>query len=136
MLGDGGGDQPLPPHAWEGGLITDILQEVWPDDCITKVVVLSPGKAILFFGRHSKNEGLPYCKARGVEFGFGGPFNWVMRSAQIEASRKTVQEGCCAIPKAVVEMKKWPECLGDHVGGQSTQKLQLQTMTLRSGCEA
>ena len=29
MLGDGGGNQPPPPHVWEGGLITDILQEAW-----------------------------------------------------------------------------------------------------------
>ena len=51
MLGDGGGDQPPPPHAWEGGLITDILQEAWQDDCITEAVVLSPREVILFFGR-------------------------------------------------------------------------------------
>ena len=63
-------------HAWEGGLITDILQEAWPDDCITEAMVLSPGAAILFFGRHSRNEGLPYQKARGIKFGLGGPFNW------------------------------------------------------------
>ena len=85
MLGDREGDQPPPPQAWEGGFITDILQEAWPEDCITKVVVLSPGKAILFFSRHSKNEGFPYCRARDVKFGLGGPFNWARRSAQIEA---------------------------------------------------
>ena len=103
--GDGGGDQPPLPHVWEGGLITDILQEAWPDDHKTEAMVFSPGKAILFFGRHSKNEGLPYCKARDVEFGLGDPFNWAGRSMQIEASRSTVQEGCHAIPEAVVEKK-------------------------------
>ena len=37
MLGDGGGDQPpLTPCMWEGGLITDILQEAWLDDHITE----------------------------------------------------------------------------------------------------
>ena len=88
MLGDGGADQPPPPHVWEGGLITDILQEAWPDDCITKGMVLSPGEAILFFGRHFKNEGLPYHKASDVKFGLRGPFNWARRSAQIEVLRK------------------------------------------------
>ena len=103
MLGDRGGDQPPLPHAWEGDLITNILQEPWLDNSITEAVVLSPGKAILFFSRCSKNEGLPYCKARDVEFGLGGPFNWARRSVQIEASRKNVQEGHHAILKAVVE---------------------------------
>ena len=54
-------------------LITNILQAAWPEDWITKAMVLSLGEAILFFGRHSKNEGLPYCRARNVEFGLGGP---------------------------------------------------------------
>ena len=75
MLGDGGGDQPPPPYAWERGLITDILQEVWPDDHITEAMVLSPGEAILLFSRHSKKEGLPYHEARDVKF-------WSRRSIQ------------------------------------------------------
>ena len=58
-LGDGGSDRSPLPCMWEGGLITDILQEVWPEDCITEAMVLSPGEAILFFSRHSKNEGAP-----------------------------------------------------------------------------
>ena len=72
---------------------------------ITEAVVLSPGEATLFFGRYSKNEGLPYCRAKNVEFGLGGPFNWPGRPAQIEALRKTMQEGHHTIPKAVVEKK-------------------------------
>ena len=88
MLGDRGGDQPPLPHAWEGGLITDMLQEAWPEGHITKDMVLSLGEAILFFGRWSKNEGLPYCRARGIEFDLGGPFNWARRSVQIEALRE------------------------------------------------
>ena len=105
MLGNGRGDQPTLPHAWEGGLNTDILQEAWSEDCITKAVVLSPGAAILFFDRHTKNEGIPYCMARDVKFCLGGPFSWARRSVQIEASRKTMQEGHHAILEAVVEKK-------------------------------
>ena len=59
----------------------------------------------MFFGRCSRNEGLPYCRVRNIEFGLGGPFNWAGRPTQIEASRKTVQEGCNVITKAVVEKK-------------------------------
>ena len=104
-LGGWGGDQPILPNMWKGGLNTDILQEAWLEDCITEAMVLSPGEAILFFGRCSKNEGLPYCRARDIDFGLGGPFSWAGRSVQIEASRKTMQECCCAIPEAVVEKK-------------------------------
>ena len=75
MLGDGGGDQPPPSHAWGGCLITNILQQDWLEDWITEALVLSPGEAILFFGRYSRNEGLPYCRVRGVEFGLGSPIN-------------------------------------------------------------
>ena len=86
-------------------MITNILQEAWPEDHITEAVVLSPGEAILFFGRFSKNERLSYHRARDIEFGLGGPFNWAERLAHIEASRKTMQEGIHAILKAVVEKK-------------------------------
>ena len=68
-------------------------------------MVLSPGEAILFFGRCSKNEVLPYHRARNVEFDLGVPFNWAGRSVQIEALRKTMQEGHHAILEAVVEKK-------------------------------
>ena len=104
-LGDGGGNQPPPSHAWEGCLITNILQEAWPEDQITEAMVLSPGEAILFFGRHSKNDRLPYHRARNIEFGLGGPFNWAGRSAQIDASRNALQESHHPILKAVVEKK-------------------------------
>ena len=105
MLGDGGGDQTPPSHVWGGCLITDILQEAWLEDQITKATVLSPREAILFFSRCSKNEGLPYCRARNIVFGLGDPFNWAGRSTQMEASWKTMQKGHHAILKAVVETK-------------------------------
>ena len=48
-LGEGGGNQPPPPHAWSGSMIADMLQEGLEEQ-ITKAVVLGPGEAILFFG--------------------------------------------------------------------------------------
>ena len=65
-------------------------------------MVLSSGEAILFLSRHSRSKGLPYHRARDVEFGLGGPLNWAGTSAQIEALMKTMQEIHCAIIKAVV----------------------------------
>ena len=49
-LGEGGGDQPPPSHAWSGLLIVDMLQEGLKEQ-ITKAVILAPGEAILFFGQ-------------------------------------------------------------------------------------
>ena len=108
MLGERRSSTPTIPCMGRmgGWLITDILQKAWPADCITEAVVLSPGEVILFFSRHSKDEGISYCRARNIEFGLGGPFNWTGRSAQTEALRKTMQEVCCVIPMAMVEKKK------------------------------
>ena len=92
-------------HAWGGCLITNILEEAWPEDWITEAMVLSWGEAILFFGRCSMNEGLPYHRARKIEFGLGGPFNWAGKPTQIEALRKPMQQSHCDIIEAVVEKK-------------------------------
>ena len=134
MLGDGGDNQPPPSHAWGGCLITDILQEPWPEDCITKAVVLSPGEAIPNFSRHSRNERLPYCRARNIEFGLGAPFNWARKPTQTEALRKNMQEGCHTMTEAVVEKKTKPEGQGHHRKRQGTPVLQLWPMTSRRGC--
>ena len=91
---------------WGGCLITDMLQEAWSEDQITKVVVLSPGEPILFYGRHSKNEGLPYQRARNVEFSLGGPLNWAWSLVQIEALRKPIQEGHHAILEDMIWKKR------------------------------
>ena len=48
-LGEGGGDQPPPSHAWSGLLIADMFQEGLKEQ-ITKAVVLAPGEAVLIFG--------------------------------------------------------------------------------------
>ena len=75
-------------------LITDILQEACPGDQITKAVVLVLGQAILFFGRCSCKEGLLYRNAQDIELGLKGHANWAGRTAQVEATVNTMQEGC------------------------------------------
>ena len=104
-LGEGRGDQLPPLQAWNGLLITNILQETCPRDCITESVVLALGEAILFFGRHSCNEGLLYCDAQDIEHGLMGSITWTGRTAQVEATVKTIQEGCRTIEDAVPERK-------------------------------
>ena len=48
-MGEGGGSQPPPSHAWSCSLIADMFQEGLKEE-ITEVVVLDPGETILFFG--------------------------------------------------------------------------------------
>ena len=49
ILGEGGGDQSPPPHAWTSSLIADMFQDGLEEQ-ITEAVVLGPGTAVLFFG--------------------------------------------------------------------------------------
>ena len=48
-LGEGGGDQPPPCHAWTSSLIADTSQDGL-EEWIAEVVVLAPGEEILIFG--------------------------------------------------------------------------------------
>ena len=77
--------------------ITNILQEVCPWDQITEAVVLAPGEAILFIGRHSCKEGLLYRNAQDIELGLKGQVNWAGRTVQIEAAINIMQESHWAI---------------------------------------
>ena len=104
-MGDGRGDQPLHTHGWSGSLITDILQEACLKDQILEAMVLSHREAILFFGRNSQNEGLPYQRAKDIKFCLGGECNWAGKVALMEVSVKMVQEGCHAIVNVITEDK-------------------------------
>ena len=102
-LEEGRGYLPQPSHTWNGLLITDILQEACPGDCITNAVVLAPGEAILFFGRCSCNEGLLYRNAQDVELGLKSSITWAGRTTQVEVTVNTVQEGHRDIADAIME---------------------------------
>ena len=99
--GEGWPTPTFPHEEW----ITDILQEACPRDCITKAGVLTPGEAILFFGRHLHKERLLYRNAKDVELGLRGPVNCAGRTVQVEVTANTVQEGCWAIADAIMEKK-------------------------------
>ena len=101
-LGEGGGNKPPPPHAWSGLLIVDMFQEGLEEQ-ITEAVVLASGEVVLFFGRQSLKEGLPLGNTRDVGFSLMDPINWAGRSAHVETTINTLQEGCKDIADAVVE---------------------------------
>ena len=104
-LGEGRGIQPPPSHALNVLLIADILQEACPRDHITEAVVLAPGEAILFFGRCLCNGGLLYCDAQDIDHGLRCSVMWTGRTAQVEVTANTIQEGHRAIVNAVLETK-------------------------------
>ena len=92
-LGEWGGNQPLPCHAWSSLLIVDMLQEGLKEQ-ITEAVIVALGK-----------EGLSLESARDVGFSLTGLTSWASRAAQVEATICTVQEGHHAIAEAVVEKR-------------------------------
>ena len=67
-----------------------------------EAVVIGPGKAILFYGRHSLGEGLKADEARDATFLLTGAGTWVGKSAYLTADPMTLQEGkrtiACTIP--------------------------------------
>ena len=103
--GEGRDDHPPLSHIWSGSPTANILQEACPGDQITEVVVLVPGEAILFFGRHSLKEGLLYHNAQDVELGLRGPVNWSRRIVQIKVTVNTVQDSNRDIMDAMMEKK-------------------------------
>ena len=88
-LGEGGGNQPLPSHAWSESLIADMFHDGFKES-ITKGVVLALGEAILFFRRISHKEVLSYASARDIGFSLTGPVSWADRTGKVKETANTV----------------------------------------------
>ena len=93
------GDMPPPSHSWMAPLVEDMLQEARAG--LTEAVVTGPGRAILFYGRHSMGEGLRMDEARDAAFLLTGAGMWVGKSAYLTTDPMTIQEGKRAIAQAV-----------------------------------
>ena len=70
---------------------------------LTEVVVTGPGRAVLFYGRHSMGEGLTADKVRHAAFLLTGAGTWVGKSAYLTADPMTIQEGKRAIIQAILD---------------------------------
>ena len=82
----------LPPlHAWTTPVVEDMLRETRAG--LTEAVVIGPGKAILFYGRHSMGEGLKADEARDATFLLTGAGTWVAKLAYLTADPMALQEG-------------------------------------------
>ena len=68
---------------------------------LNKAVVTGPGRAVLFYGRHSMGGGLTTDKARDATFLLTGAGTWVGKSAYLATDPITIQEGRRAIAQAI-----------------------------------
>ena len=80
-------------------MVENMLREVRAG--LTEAVVTGPGRAILFYGRHSMEEGLKVDEARNATFLLTGAGMWVGKSTYLTADPMTIQEGKRAIAQAV-----------------------------------
>ena len=85
------GDVPPPLHSWTTPVIEDMLQETRTG--LTEAVVIGPGKAILYYGRHSLGEGPKADEARDAAFLLTGARAWVGKLVYLTANPMTLQEG-------------------------------------------
>ena len=80
-----------PSLSWTALLVEDMLHDARTS--LTKAVVTGPGRAVLFYGRHSMGEGLTADKARDAIFLLTGAGTWLGKSAYLSAEPMTIQEG-------------------------------------------
>ena len=93
----------VPPasHSWMASLVEDMLCDARTR--LTEAVVIGPGRAVLFYGRHSMGEGLTADKARDIAFLLTGADMWDGKSAYLAADPMTIQEGRWAIAQAITD---------------------------------
>ena len=93
------GAMPPPSHSWTAPLVEDMLQEARIG--LTEAMVIGPGRAVLFYGRHSMGEGLKADKGRDATFLLTGAGTWVGKATYLTANPVTIQEGKRAIAQAI-----------------------------------
>ena len=92
---------PQPSHSWTAPLVEDMLHEARTR--LTEAVVIGPGRAVLFYRRHSMGKGLRADKARDAAFLLTGTVMWVGKLAYLTANPMTIHEGKRAIAQAILD---------------------------------
>ena len=90
-----------PSHSWMTPLVEDMLHDVRTS--FPKAVVIGPGRAVLFYGRHSLGMGLTTDKARDAAFLLTRAGMWVGKPAYLAADPMTIQESQWAIAPAITD---------------------------------
>ena len=70
---------------------------------LTEAVVIGPGRAVLFYGRHSMGEGLTIDEARDATFLLTEAGMWIGKSAYLTTDPMTIQEGRWAIAQTITD---------------------------------
>ena len=91
---------PPPFHSWMAPLVEDMLCDARTG--LTKAVVTSPGRAVLFYGRHSMGEGLTADEARDAAFLLTGAGTWVGKLSYLTANPMTIQDSKRTIAQAIM----------------------------------
>ena len=120
---------PPPSHSWTAPLVEDMLREARRG--LTKAVVIGPGRAILFYGRHSLGEGLKADEVRDAAFLLSGAGTWVGKSAYLTTDPMTIPDGKRAIAQAVSDNRVKARGLGhSHVNLLAQQPFQFNAQRL------
>ena len=90
-----------PSHFWMVPLVEDMLHDIRIS--LTEAVVTDPGRAVLFYERHSLGECLTVDKARDTAFLLTGVGILVGKPTYLSAEPMTIQEGQQAIAQAVMD---------------------------------
>ena len=85
------GAVPPPSHSWLAPLVEDMLHDIRTG--LTKAVVTGPGRAVLFYGRHSMGDSLITDKARDATFLLIRAGTWVRKPAYLATDPMTIQKG-------------------------------------------
>ena len=99
MLTEELGAIPPPSPSWTAPLVEDMLCKARTG--LTKAVVKGPGRAVLFYGRHSMGEGLRVDEARDPTFLLTRAGMWVGKLAYLTTDPMTIHKGRRAIAQAV-----------------------------------
>ena len=121
------GAVPPPSHSWTAPLMEDMLHDA--KTRLTKAVVIGPGRAVLFYGRHSMGEGLTTDEARDATFLLTGAGMWVGKLAYLTADPMTIQEDRRAIAQAVSDCQVKVRVSGHpHVNLPAQQPFQFDPL--------
>ena len=93
------GAVPPPSHSWMAPFVKDMLHDARTG--LREAVVTDPGRAVLFYGRHSMQQGLTVDEARDAAFLLTGAGTWVGKLAYLATDPMTIQEGKRAIAQAI-----------------------------------
>ena len=100
-----------PSHSWMAPLVEDMLCAARTG--LTKAVVTGPGRAVLFYRRHSMGEDLTADEARDAAFLLTGAGTWVGKLAYLATDPIAIQEDKRAIAQAMMDC--WVKARGPDV---------------------